>query len=96
MSHSDSIKVLFDLQDPNLHFLEDDIQKIQKNRFMNGETHKILNIVENRKLYALEDYFSRFSYPVRCQVEYIVMDMYSPYIQLGKHFENTENTFKII
>ncbi len=54
--------------------------------FMNGETHKILDIVENRKLYALEDYFSRFSYPVRCQVEYIVMDMYSPYIQLAKRY----------
>ncbi|MDY2573555.1 MAG: transposase [Fusobacterium necrophorum] len=202
MSHSNSIKVLFDLQDPNLHFLEEDIQKIQKKQiyskilhatltkdtsacphcsslntvkngfktsrvrcipfqeysieialkkqrflcrncghsfllkssivkkyesisrilkqgyfsyeiskkalpkvlrfdefkstkdsdgalsflFMNGETHKILDIVENRKLYALEDYFSRFSYPVLCQVEYIVMDMYSPYIQLAKRY----------
>ncbi|WP_339076460.1 hypothetical protein [Fusobacterium necrophorum] len=32
MSHSDFIKVLFDLQDPNLYFLEDDIQRIQKNK----------------------------------------------------------------
>ncbi|AZW08985.1 zinc-finger of transposase IS204/IS1001/IS1096/IS1165 [Fusobacterium necrophorum] len=54
--------------------------------FMDGESHKILDIVENRKLPALEDYFSRFSYPVRCQVEYIVMDMYSPYIQLAKRY----------
>src|SRR3712207_7243601 len=27
---------------------------------------------------------SRFSYQVRSQVKYIVMDMYSPYIQLAK------------
>ena len=54
--------------------------------FMDGETHKILDIVENRKLYALEDYFSRFSYEVRCQVEHIVIDMYSPYIQLTKRY----------
>ncbi|KID50024.1 hypothetical protein C095_01905 [Fusobacterium necrophorum subsp. funduliforme B35] len=32
MSHSDFIKVLFDLQDPNLYFLEDDIQRVQKNK----------------------------------------------------------------
>ena len=54
--------------------------------FMDGETHKILDIVENRKLYALEDYFSRFPYEVRCQVQYIVMDMYSPYMSLTKRY----------
>lgn len=54
--------------------------------FMDGESHKILDIIENRKFYALEDYFSRFSYSVRCQVEYIVMDMYSPYMQLAKQY----------
>ncbi|SQC94215.1 Transposase and inactivated derivatives [Fusobacterium necrophorum subsp. necrophorum] len=52
--------------------------------FMDGISHKILDIVENRKLPALEDYFSRFSYQARSQVKYIVMDMYSPYIQLAK------------
>src|SRR3712207_7600924 len=52
--------------------------------FMDGSSHKILDIVENRKLHALENYFSRFSYQVRSQVKYIVMDMYSPYIQLAK------------
>ncbi|KDE66150.1 hypothetical protein FUSO6_12290 [Fusobacterium necrophorum DAB] len=30
MSHSNFIKILFDLQDPNLYFLEEDIQKILK------------------------------------------------------------------
>ena len=54
--------------------------------FMDGSSHKILDIVENRKLHALEDYFSRFSYQVRSQVKYIVMDMYSPYIQLAKRY----------
>ena len=54
--------------------------------FMDGSSHKILDIFENRKLHALEDYFSRFSYQVRSQVKYIVMDMYSPYIQLAKRY----------
>lgn len=54
--------------------------------FMDGSSHKILDIVENRKLDVLEDYFSRFSYQVRSQVKYIVIDMYSPYIQLAKRY----------
>ncbi|WP_035937200.1 transposase family protein, partial [Fusobacterium necrophorum] len=42
MSHSDFIKVLFDLQDPNLYFLEDDIQRIQKKQIYSKVLHATL------------------------------------------------------
>lgn len=54
--------------------------------FMDGKSHEILDIVENRKLSALENYFSDFSYKTRSQVQYIVMDLYSPYMSLAKRY----------
>ncbi|WP_288730687.1 hypothetical protein, partial [uncultured Fusobacterium sp.] len=42
MSHSDFIKVLFDLQDPNLYFLEDDIQRVQKKQIYSKVLHATL------------------------------------------------------
>ncbi|WP_147371149.1 transposase family protein, partial [Fusobacterium necrophorum] len=42
MSHSDFIKILFDLQDPNLYFLEDDIQRVQKKQIYSKVLHATL------------------------------------------------------
>ena len=42
------------------------------------------NIVEDRRLNFLTEYFSRFSLEARNNVKYIYMDMYSPYISLVK------------
>ncbi len=49
-----------------------------------GETHEIVDIVEDRRLNKLIDYFSRYSYEARMNVKNIVIDMYAPYISLIK------------
>lgn len=54
--------------------------------FMDGINRKIIDIVENRQLHSLESYFSKFSYSARKNVEYIVIDMYSPYMTLIKNY----------
>ena len=54
--------------------------------FMDGINRKIIDIVENRQLYSLENYFSKFSYSARKNVEHIVIDMYSPYMTLIKNY----------
>lgn len=48
--------------------------------FMVGINRKIVDIVENKQLYSLENYFSKFSHSARKNVEYIVIDMYLPYM----------------
>lgn len=58
LSHSDSIKVLFNLQDLNLHFLEDDIQKIQKNILHQHDLTKPPKIQQ----LPFEPIFSTFQY----------------------------------
>ena len=51
---------------------------------MDGQGHELLNIVENQRLPYLERYFSRFSLATRKNVEFIVIDMYTPYVSLVK------------
>ena len=50
----------------------------------NGETGKIIDIVEDRKLDSLIKYFSRYSHKARAKVQFITIDMYSPYVSLIK------------
>lgn len=50
----------------------------------NGETGKIIDIVEDRKLSSLMKYFSYYSHKARSHVSFIVIDMYSPYVSLIK------------
>ncbi len=51
---------------------------------MDGQSHALLDIVENRRLPYLERYFSRFSLATREAVQWIVIDMYAPYVSLVK------------
>ncbi|WP_142956224.1 ISL3 family transposase, partial [Enterococcus durans] len=51
---------------------------------MDGQSHALLDIVENRRLPYLECYFSRFSLATREAVQLIVIDMYAPYVSLVK------------
>lgn len=51
---------------------------------LNGETHEIVDILENRQLSFLKEYFGSFSYEERKRVKYLVMDMYSPYMTLAR------------
>lgn len=50
----------------------------------NGETGKTMDIVEDRRLFSLMKYFSYYSHQSRSRVQYIVIDMYSPYVSLIK------------
>ena len=52
--------------------------------YCNAETSEIIDVVEDRKLNSLREYFSRFSKDVRNNVKNIVIDMYKPYISLIK------------
>jgi transposase len=46
--------------------------------------HEVIDIVEDRRLFSLLKYFNYFTYEARKMVKYIVIDMYTPYIQLIK------------
>jgi len=52
--------------------------------FCNSETGNIIDIVEDRRLHVLTNYFLKYSKSARNNVETIVIDMYSPYISLIK------------
>lgn len=55
----------------------------------NGETGKIIDIIEDRKLNSLLNYFSKYSHKARSKVKLIIIDMYSPYVSLiNKMFPN--------
>ncbi len=57
----------------------------------NGQTGKTIDIVEDRRLFSLMKYFSYYSYQSRSRVQYIVIDMYSPYVSLiRKMFPNAK------
>lgn len=50
--------------------------------FCDSETGKIVDIVEDRRLHVLKEYFLCYSKQARYAVKTIVIDMYSPYISL--------------
>jgi len=50
--------------------------------FKDYHKNKVIEIVENRQLPFLTNYFGRYSRKARRSVKYIVIDMYEPYIQL--------------
>lgn len=50
--------------------------------YADSDTHQILDIVENRQLPFLKNYFSKFTKDSRNNVKTICIDMYSPYISL--------------
>ena len=50
--------------------------------YCDADTHKVIDVLENRQRYFLKRYFSNFPKSVRDGVESICIDMYSPYISL--------------
>lgn len=56
-----------------------------------GVTHSIIDIVEDRQLNNLINYFSKYTLEARNNVEHIVIDMYSPYVSLiNRIFSNAK------
>lgn len=59
--------------------------------YLNSDTHKVIDIVENRQLHSLKKYFLCFPRYVRDKVKTVCIDMYSPYVSLIKElFVNAE------
>ena len=59
--------------------------------FADYQSKSIIDIVEDRRLNSLTEYFSRFSLEARNNVKYVCMDMYVPYISLvNSIFPNAE------
>ena len=52
--------------------------------YCDANTGKIIDILPNRRLTYLKEYFSRFPLNTRKKVKHIVIDMYQPYISLIK------------
>ena len=52
--------------------------------FCDASNHRLLDIVENRQLCSLRNYFLRYSKKARTSVKAICIDLYSPYISLIK------------
>lgn len=52
--------------------------------YFNPDNNKILDILPDRRLSFLEQYFLKYPLKQREKVEYIITDMYTPYIQLIK------------
>lgn len=52
---------------------------------------RLIDIVDNRCKYKLREYFLRFPRHVRVSVQFIVIDMYTPYLEFIKElFPNTQ------
>jgi transposase len=87
-SHISHIKVCRNSLPENLCFDEFKSVKSAKGsmsfNFCNADTGEIIDIVEDRRLYSLTRYFSRYSREARLKVKNIVIDMYMPYIVLIK------------
>ena len=68
--------------------------------FADYQTKKIIDIVEDRRLNSLIEYFSRFSLEARNNLKYICIDMYSSYISSVKFifpkFEIVLDKFHIV
>lgn len=59
--------------------------------FADANTHKIIDIVENRQLPHLKTYFSKYTKEACDRVKTVCIDMYSPYISLIKEtFKNAD------
>lgn len=59
--------------------------------FCDTQTHQVIDIIEDRKLSSLKNYFYRFSRDTRKSVKTVTMDMYLPYIEIVKQlFPNTK------
>lgn len=103
-SYYDTVKIYKNYLPPILSF--DEFKSVKSAdgamsfHLCNGETGQTIDIVEDRRLFSLLRYFSRYSFKARSSVKYIVIDMYSPYISLiQKMFPNASiviDTFHLI
>ncbi|WP_342470279.1 ISL3 family transposase [Ureibacillus sp. FSL K6-3587] len=96
VSHATVSRVIdsfYSYYQPNVHYLPkhlcfDEFKSVKSAAgamsfiFCDSETGEIVDIVEDRRLHVLKEYFLRYSKKARDAVKTIVIDMYSPYISL--------------
>ncbi|MCD0131338.1 ISL3 family transposase [Streptococcus agalactiae] len=82
-----TIKPLHDLPE---HLCFDEFKSVKSSDsnmsfiICDSTTHKLVDVVRDRKSYSLKQYFYRFEPKTRLKVKTISIDMYVPYIQLIK------------
>ena len=82
-----TIKPLHDLPE---HLCFDEFKSVKSSDsnmsfiICDSTTHKLVDVVRDRKSYSLKQYFHRFEPKTRLKVKTISIDMYLPYIQLIK------------
>ena len=82
-----TIKPLHDLSE---HLCFDEFKSVKSSDsnmsfiICDSTTHKLVDVVRDRKSYSLKNYFHRFEPKTRLKVKTISIDMYLPYIQLIK------------
>ena len=82
-----TIKPLHDLPE---HLCFDEFKSVKSSDsnmsfiICDSTTHKLVDVVRDRKSYSLKQYFYRFEPKTRLKVKTISIDMYLPYIQLIK------------
>lgn len=54
--------------------------------FMDGNTNKLIGVLENHRLAFLKAYFLKYSRKTRAKVKYIVMDMNAPILNWSNQF----------
>lgn len=52
--------------------------------YSDAQTHQVIDIVEDRRLQSLKNYFYRFDRKIRHAVKTVTIDMYTPYMELIK------------
>jgi len=89
---------IFDKYCPNLRYKIDEVlcldefSNIRKSNnkyaciLIDFKTHKIIDIIQNRTLPYLRQYFSKQPLKLREKVKYIVTDMYDGYITIAKEY----------
>jgi len=108
VSHSTVNRIInsfYDYYKPNYNFLPkhlcfDEFKSVKSAAgamsfiFCDSVTGQIIDIVEDRRLHVLKDYFLRYSKAARSAVNTIVIDIYGPYISLIKSvFPNAKIIF---
>lgn len=67
---------------------------------MDPDAHKIIDVLESRTQNYLIDYFSTYPLSERLKVNYVVMDMFKPYLSvIETYFSNAKiiiDTFHVV
>ena len=64
--------------------------------YADAVSHRIVDVVADRKLKSLKDHFYRYSLKLRQKVKTVTIDMYEPYMSLIKNYFLTRRLLLIV